>query len=102
MVEEINDFKGGMAENYVNVQLSISGYHTYYWESKRGAEIDFIIQRDGQLIPIEVKSADNTRAKSLRVYMDTYKPAYAIKLSAKNFSFEDNKKIVPLYAAFCI
>ena len=59
-------------------------------------------QRDGQLIPIEVKSADNTRAKSLKVYMDTYKPAYAIKLSAKNFGFEDNKKIVPLYAAFCI
>ena len=102
MVEEINDFKGGMAENYVNVQLSINGYHTYYWESERGAEIDFIIQRDGQLIPIEVKSADNTRAKSLKVYMDTYKPAYAIKLSAKNFGFEDNKKIIPLYAAFCI
>ena len=102
MVEEINDFKGGMAENYVNVQLNMNGYHTYYWESKRGAEIDFIIQRDGQLIPIEVKSADNTRAKSLRVYMDTYKPAYAIKLSTKNFGFEDGKKIVPLYAAFCI
>ena len=68
----------------------------------RPCVIDFIIQRDGQLIPIEVKSADNTKAKSLRVYMDTYKPAYAIKLSAKNFGFEDNKKIVPLYAAFCI
>ena len=102
VVEEINDFKGGMAENYVNVQLSINGYNTYYWESERGAEIDFVIQRDGQIIPIEVKSADNTRAKSLKVYMDTYKPAYAIKLSAKNFGFEDNKKIVPLYAAFCI
>ena len=102
MVEELNDFKGGMAESYVNVQLSINGYHTYYWESKRGAEIDFVIQRDGQLIPIEVKSADNTRAKSLKVYMDTYKPSYAIKLSTKNFAFEDNKKIVPLYAAFCI
>ena len=102
MVEEINDFKGGMAENYVNVQLSINGYHTYYWESERGAEIDFIIQRGGQLIPIEVKSADNSKAKSLRVYMDTYKPAYAIKLSAKNFGCEGNKKIVPLYAAFCI
>ena len=37
-----------------------------------------------------------------KVYMDTCKPAYAIRLSAKNFSFEDNKKIVPLYAAFCI
>ena len=102
MVEELNDFKGGMAENYVNVQLSINGYNTYYWESKRGAEIDFIIQRDGKLIPIEVKSADNTRAKSLKVYMDTYNPAYAIKLSTKNYAFEDNKKIVPLYAAFCI
>ena len=102
MVEELNDFKGGMTENYVNIQLTINGYSTYYWESERGAEIDFIIQRDGQLIPVEVKSADNTKAKSLMVYMDTYKPSYAIKLSAKNFAFEDNKKIVPLYAAFCI
>ena len=102
MVEEINDFKGGMAENYVNVQLAINGYNTYYWESERGAEIDFVIQRNGQLIPIEVKSADNTKAKSLKVYMETYKPAYAIKLSAKNFGFENGKKTVPLYAAFCI
>lgn len=102
MVEELDDFKGGMAENYVNVQLTINGYRTYYWESKRGAEIDFIIQRNTQLIPIEVKSADNTRAKSLGIYMTSYNPAYAIKLSAKNFGFENNKKIVPLYAAFCI
>ena len=102
MVDEINDFKGGMAENYANVQLTINGYSTYYWESERGAEVDFVIQRNGQLIPIEVKSADNTRAKSLRIYMNTYKPAYAIKLSTKNFGLEDNKKIVPLYAAFCI
>lgn len=102
MVEDINDFKGGMAENYVNVQLTINGYNTYYWESARGAEIDFVIQRHGKLIPIEVKSADNTKAKSLKVYMETYKPDYAIKLSAKNFGFEDGKKTVPLYAAFCI
>lgn len=102
MVEELNDFKGGMTENYVDIQLTINGYRTYYWESPRGAEIDFIIQREGQLIPIEVKSADNTRAKSLKVYVDTYHPAYAIKLSSKNFAFEDGKKTVPLYAAFCI
>ncbi len=102
MVEEINDFKGGMTENYVNVQLTINGYKSYYWESARGAEIDFVIQRNGRLIPIEVKSADNTKAKSLKVYMDTYKPDYAIKLSARNFGFEDGKKTVPLYAAFCI
>jgi len=102
MVAELNDFKGGMAENYVNVQLSINGYRTYYWESERGAEIDFVIQREGKLIPIEVKSADNTRAKSLRVYMDRFNPEYAIKLSSKNFGMEDGKKTVPLYAAFCI
>ena len=102
MVEEINDFKGGMAENYANVQLSINGYRTYYWESERGAEVDFVIQREGHIIPVEVKSADNTRAKSLKVYMETYQPAYAIKLAAKNFGFEDGKKSVPLYAAFCI
>ncbi|MBD5394063.1 MAG: ATP-binding protein [Lachnospiraceae bacterium] len=102
MVEELNDFKGGMTENYVNVQLSINGYQTYYWESERGAEVDFIIQRGGKLIPIEVKSADNTKAKSLKVYMETYKPDYAIKLSTKNFGFENGKKTVPLYAAFCI
>lgn len=102
MTDELNDFKGGMTENYVNVQLAINGYKTYYWESERGAEIDFVIQREGQLIPIEVKSADNTKAKSLKVYMEAFKPAYAIKLSAKNFAFEDNKKNVPLYAAFCI
>jgi predicted AAA+ superfamily ATPase len=102
MSEELNDFKGGMAENYVNVQLTINGYRTYYWESERGAEVDFVIQRNGKLIPIEVKSADNTKAKSLGIYMETYKPDYAIKLSAKNFGFEDGKKIVPLYAAFCI
>ena len=102
MVDEINDFKGGMTENYVNTHLTINGYETYYWESNRRAEIDFIIQRDTHIIPIEVKAADNTRAKSLKLYMDTYKPAYAIKLSTKNFGFEDNKKIVPLYAVFCI
>lgn len=102
MTDELNDFKGGMVENYVNVQLTINGYDTWYWESERGAEVDFVIQREGKLIPVEVKSADNTKAKSLQVYIDRFKPAYAIKLSAKNFGFEDDKKTVPLYAAFCI
>lgn len=99
---EINYFKGGMVENYVNVQLTINGYNTYYWESKRKAEIDFIIKRDDKLIPIEVKAADNVMAKSLRTYIETYKPTYAIKLSTKNFGYKDNIKTIPLYAAFCI
>lgn len=102
MSEEINDFKGGMTENYVNIQLKINGYSTYYWKSDRGAEIDFIIQREKHLIPVEVKSADNTKAKSLKLYMQKFSPEYAVKISAKNFAFEDRIKTVPLYAVFCL
>lgn len=102
MSDDLEYFRGGMAENYVNTHLTMNGYTTYYWESDRGAEIDFIIQRNGTIIPVEVKSADNTQAKSLKVYIEKYKPKYAIKLSAKNFGFVNGKKIVPLYAVFCI
>lgn len=99
---DLNDFKGGMVENYVNQTLIVNGYKTYYWTSDRGAEVDFVIQKDGQIIPIEVKSADNVKSKSLGVYMSQYKPSYAIKISSKNFGFENNKKTIPLYATFCI
>lgn len=102
MSDELNDFKGGMVENYVNVHLKMSGYNTFYYESERGAEIDFIIEREGNIIPIEVKSADNTKAKSLNLYIETFKPAYAVKVSSKNFGNIDNKKIIPLYAVFCL
>ena len=100
--DELNDFKGGMVENYVCCQLTANEYNNYYWMSERGAEVDFIIQRNGDIIPIEVKSAENTKAKSLATYINKYKPEYAVKLSTKNFGFEDKKKTVPLYAAFCI
>jgi predicted AAA+ superfamily ATPase len=102
MSDDLSWFKGGMAENYVNTHLTINGYTTYYWESDRGAEVDFIIQRDGAIIPIEVKSADNMQAKSLKVYIERYTPAYAVKLSTKNFGFMNGIKTVPLYAVFCL
>lgn len=98
----LNDFKGGMVENYVCCQLIANGYTPYYWHSSREAEVDFLIQQKGNIIPIEVKSSDNTKSKSLNQYMDQYQPDYAIKLSTKNFGYENHKKIVPLYAAFCI
>ncbi|MBR1897238.1 MAG: ATP-binding protein [Pyramidobacter sp.] len=98
----MDDFKGGLAENYVNVQLTANGHRAWYWESDRGAEVDFIVVRDDQIIPVEVKSADNVQAKSLKQYITAHKPAYAIKLSAKNFGFENGIKTVPLYAAFCV
>ena len=91
-----------MTENYVNTQLTANGHRTYYWTSSRQAEVDFVIQRKGQLIPVEVKSADNTRAKSLKIYMEMHHPEYAIKVSQRNFSFDHQIKTVPLYAVFCI
>lgn len=100
---ELNDFKGGMTENYVNIHLNINEYTQYYWKAPRGtAEVDFIIMREGKIIPVEVKSADNTRAKSLDVYMKKYQPEYAVKISSKNFGFENNIKSIPLYAVFCL
>ena len=100
--DEINDFKGGLTENYVNNTLCTNGHTTYYWESDREAEIDFIIQLNGKIIPIEVKAADNVKAKSLKIYQKKYNPEYSIKLSEKNFGFENNIKTIPLYAAFMI
>ena len=100
--DELDDFKGGMTENYVCCQLAANKYTCYYWFSPRGAEVDFIIQREGKIIPVEVKSADNTRAKSLGIYLETYKPSYAIKLSGRNFGQENGVKTIPLYAAFCL
>ena len=102
MNDELNNFKGGMTENYVCNQLTFNSYTSYYWESERSAEIDFIIQREGEIIPIEVKAAENAKAKSLKVYMNMYKPSYAIKITGKNFGFENNQKTIPLYATFCI
>lgn len=100
--EELNDFKGGMTENFVCCQLIANGYTCYYWLSLRGAEVDFIIQRAGKIIPVVVKSAENTKAKSLSVYIKTYKPEYSIKISGKNFGFENGIKTIPLYATFCL
>ena len=101
--KELNDFKDGMAENYVNIHLNINGYTQYYWKDNKGTmEVDFIIMREGKIIPIEVKSADNTRARSLNNYIKKYNPEYTIKISSKNFGFENNIKSIPLYAVFCI
>ena len=62
MSDELNDFKGGMAENYVNSQIIINEYKTYYWMTDRGVEIDFIMRREGDIIPIEVKSTDKYKS----------------------------------------
>jgi predicted AAA+ superfamily ATPase len=97
-----DDFKGAITENYVAQALVSSGYDLYYWESDSRAEVDFIIVRDGQVVPIEVKAAINNKSKSLGVYVDRYKPPYSIRISARNFGFENGIKSIPLYAVFAI
>jgi len=75
----------------------------YYWTSQGKAEVDFVFQdRQGNIIPLEAKSADNVRSKSLRSYRDIYEPVYSIRVSAKNFGYENGIKSVPLYAVFCV
>ena len=91
-----------LTEHYVANELRISRYETYYWESEGKAELDFMIQKDMDIVPIEVKSSLHTKSRSLDLYMKTYNPRYAIRISEKNFGFENNIKSVPLYAVFCI
>ena len=99
---DLHDFKGALTENYVCSQLVSRGHACYTWYSEGEAEMDFVIQHEGKLIPIEVKSAENSKAKSLKVYMQKFKPDYAIKVSTNNFGFAGNIKTIPLYAVFCI
>lgn len=95
-------YKGVLAENYVATEL-IHNYETlYYWKSENRAEIDFLINAKDGIIPIEVKANTNNNSKSLNLYMEKYKPSFAIRISSKNFGFENNIKSVPLYATFCI
>lgn len=97
------NIKGSLAENYVFSALVTNGYAPYYWESEGRAEVDFVLQgKNGKIVPIEVKSSAHNRSRSLQQFISKYKPEYSIRVSAKNFGFENGIKSVPLYAAFCI
>jgi predicted AAA+ superfamily ATPase len=92
-------FKGALAENYIMQALVANGIKPYYWSSEGKAELDFVFQdKQGNVIPLEAKAADNVRAKSLRSFIDIYQPLYSIRVSAKNFGFENKIKSLPLYA----
>lgn len=66
------------------------------WESSSTAELDFVLQKGNQIIGIEVKKGEHVRSRSLGVFADSYKPAYSIRLSLKNFGEKDGLKSVPL------
>ena len=98
--KDINDFRGGLTENYVNQHLLFNGHKIYYY-ADRYMEIDFILRIDDDIVPIEVKSA-HAQAKSLGLYLKKYSSSYGIKICDKNFGFENRIKTIPLYAVFCI
>ena len=101
--DNMNDFKGALAEIYVCNSLVQCGLKPYYWESNGKAEVDFVVQdKEGNIIPIEVKSSIHTRSKSLNVFKSLYKIPYSIRISTKNFGFENDIKCIPLYSVFCL
>ena len=99
---EGNIFMGAVTVNYVAQQLAAKGYDLYYWESAYSAELDFVMQKENQIVGIEVKKGEHVRSRSLSVFTETYKPSYSIRFSMKNFGEANGIKAVPLYAVFCV
>ena len=94
------EFKGALTEQFVMQQLRLNA-HQYigYWTNDRStAEVDFIVQADTGIIPIEVKSGENTKAKSFRLFCEKYNPEKAIRVSLNNYRKESWMINVPLYA----
>lgn len=102
MLDEEFMYKGAITENYVANELVSTNHSLYYWAKNQVAEMDFLIDTEEGIIPIEVKANSNVKSKSLMYYKEKQNPLYSIRISSKNFGFEDGIKSVPLYAVFCI
>jgi predicted AAA+ superfamily ATPase len=100
--ETENTFLGAITENYVAAALASKHYGLYYWTSDSQAELDFVLQIGDDIVAVEVKTGRRIRSKSLGIFVEKYKPSYSIRISSKNFGFENNIKAVPLYAVFCV
>ena len=79
-------YKGAFAENYVLNELRALGKAPYFWRSGNTAEVDFIYEDKETIIPVEVKAADNTQAKSYKQYCKKYLPVVGFKISSKNIA----------------
>lgn len=102
--DNLKIYKGIITENYVANQLLANEIPLFYWKNKQNVEVDFLIETKDGIIPIEVKSSDNTQSKSLKIYNGLFNPPYAIRMSTKDFGYNSETKIksVPLYATFLI
>lgn len=92
------EFKGSLAENFI-LQSLIAQFaqSPAYWTSNGKAELDFLLQYQGELIPIEVKSAENIRGKSLSVYAEENNPKVKIRYSMRNLVLQEGLINIPLF-----
>lgn len=104
LMDNLSLYKGAIVENYVANQLICNNYSLYYWQSNGIAEVDFLLYTEDGVILVKVKSGDSVKSKSLNVYMERFNSKYAIRISTRNFGYDENKKIksIPLYSVFCI
>ena len=94
-----DDFHGAMSEQYVCQALKAGNKNPlFYWGREKGAaELDFVMQHKNEIIPIEVKSEKHTQSKSLKFYMEEYKPKTAVRTSLKNLGSSGALHSIPLY-----
>ena len=93
--------KGGIFENFVAETLIKNGYTLHYYKPNDSLELEFIIEKDGEIIPIEVK-AGNTPTKSLDSFIEEFTPSIAIKLISGNIGLTDKKFTIPHFLAMFI
>jgi len=90
-IANYTEFKGAMAENAVlqSMMPLMDDQRPYYWTSPGTAEVEFVIQWDDEIIPIEVKAEENITGSSLSVYNKTYSPHYRMRFSMLNLQFNE-------------
>lgn len=93
------EFKGALTEQYVLQQLIVHEENDiFYWSSEKGTgELDFLIQMDDKIVPIEVKAEENLQAKSLRSFVQKYDMKYAVRTSMSDYREQDWMVNYPLY-----
>ncbi len=97
-------YKGYFAENFVVQELQAAGLENIYNWQQGKAEVEFICDRDGDIIPIEVKSGSVTQAKSLEIFNKKYQPKRRVIFSARNIQLQQSGtlRMLPLYLAGCL
>ena len=94
------EFKGALTEQFVQQELrAASALEPFFWSAPRSqAEIDFLVEADGMIVPIEVKAERNLKAKSLQVFRQKFQPALSVRTSLAEYELQEGLLNLPLYA----